>query len=342
MGGFRVAAAASDLQPFHYKKNNKLIPYAGLVYDIDDTYSAYVSYTEIFKPQTDRDRNDNVLGPTKGKNTEIGIKGEYLDGRLNASIAMFEARLDGVPQIDSGHLLPDGSQAYYAANGTKSRGFDIDVQGEIMRDWNLYADISHFTASQGDGQRLSTQIPRTTARLLTTYRLPVALDRRLECPGLRGKSKEGFQALGVGRIANLVLLYAELDYEAAPQVEYADRGAKMDVSSMAAARSCRGFGEVILNFALCAGGDSFVAERHFHDNALLAIEAAPRYYRSYHPTVHRAVSNDNAWPQWSVYRAILYLCRMPAAVVAGATPFNACHLDIAPIFNALCPIDCRR
>ncbi|MGC8384146.1 hypothetical protein ACP3P8_14060 [Pseudomonas aeruginosa] len=31
-------------------------------------------YTEIFKPQTDRDRNDKVLGPTKGKNTEVGIK----------------------------------------------------------------------------------------------------------------------------------------------------------------------------------------------------------------------------------------------------------------------------
>jgi outer membrane receptor for ferric coprogen and ferric-rhodotorulic acid len=27
-------------------------PYAGLVYDINDTYSAYASYTEIFQPQT--------------------------------------------------------------------------------------------------------------------------------------------------------------------------------------------------------------------------------------------------------------------------------------------------
>ncbi|MEX5341964.1 ferric-rhodotorulic acid/ferric-coprogen receptor FhuE [Pseudomonas aeruginosa] len=172
LSNYEMERDSSRGEPFHYKKDNKLIPYAGLVYDIDDTYSVYTSYTEIFKPQTDRDRNDKVLGPTKGKNTEVGIKGEYLDGRLNASFAVFEARLDGVPQIDSGHLLPDGSQAYYAANGTKSRGFDINVQGEIARDWNLYAGISHFTASQGDGQRLSTQIPRTTARLFTTYRLP--------------------------------------------------------------------------------------------------------------------------------------------------------------------------
>uniref|UniRef100_A0A914YQT1 TonB-dependent receptor-like beta-barrel domain-containing protein n=1 Tax=Panagrolaimus superbus TaxID=310955 RepID=A0A914YQT1_9BILA len=31
-------------------------PYAGLVYDINDTYSAYASYTEIFQPQTARGR----------------------------------------------------------------------------------------------------------------------------------------------------------------------------------------------------------------------------------------------------------------------------------------------
>lgn len=69
-------------------------------------------------------------------------------------------------------MLPDGTQAYRAADGTKSRGFDLDIQGELSRGWNLYAGISHFTASDGEGNRLNSQIPRTTARLFTTYRLP--------------------------------------------------------------------------------------------------------------------------------------------------------------------------
>ncbi|HCF2341448.1 TonB-dependent siderophore receptor [Pseudomonas aeruginosa] len=156
----------------HYKKTGQVSPYVGVIYDLDDTYSVYASYTEIFKPQSAyRDSSNRVLGPAEGKNKEIGIKGEYFGGLLNASLAVFETRLDGVAQLDAGQVLPDGTQAYRAANGTVSRGFDVEVQGEPLLDWNLYAGLSHFTAEDGDGYRLNSQIPRSTARLFTTYRL---------------------------------------------------------------------------------------------------------------------------------------------------------------------------
>lgn len=162
----------TDGARFHYKKTGEFTPYAGLIYDINDTYSAYVSYTEIFNPQTYRDRDGNVLEPTTGRNKEIGLKGEYLDGRLNTSVSLFETRLDNLGQIDAGQILSDGTQAYYGASGTKSRGIDVDVQGELRQDWNLYAGVSHFTGADSSDTRLSSQQPRTTARLFTTYRLP--------------------------------------------------------------------------------------------------------------------------------------------------------------------------
>lgn len=84
----------------HYKKNNEFTPYVGLVYDIDSTYSAYVSYTGIFNPQTDfRDTTGNVLTPSKGKTKEVGLKAAYLDGRLNAAVAVFETKLDNAAQL---------------------------------------------------------------------------------------------------------------------------------------------------------------------------------------------------------------------------------------------------
>ncbi len=174
---------------FHYKKTGEFTPYAGLIYDINDTYSAYVSYTEIFNPQTYRDRDGNVLKPTTGKNKEIGLKGEYLDGRLNASVSLFEARLDNLGQIDAGQILSDGTQAYYGASGTKSRGIDVDLQGELMPDWNLYAGVSHFTGSDSSDARLSSQLPRTTARLFTTYRLPGAWNKLTVGGGVSWQSR---------------------------------------------------------------------------------------------------------------------------------------------------------
>ncbi|TFI09534.1 TonB-dependent siderophore receptor [Thiopseudomonas sp. 4R-3cl] len=158
--------------PTHYKKTAKFTPYAGVVYDINDTYSAYASYTEIFNPQSYyRNVNNQVLPPTNGKNTEVGLKGEYLDGRLNASIALFETRLDNLAQAEN-YALPNGTLAYHTVNGAKSRGVEFDLQGELADDWNIYGGVAHFNSTDATGERLSAYLPRTTARLFTTYRLP--------------------------------------------------------------------------------------------------------------------------------------------------------------------------
>ncbi|SHE57637.1 TonB-dependent siderophore receptor [Vibrio gazogenes] len=156
----------------HYKKSGEFTPYAGLVYDINNTYSTYVSYTDIFNPQTDyRDSRGNVLTPSKGKTKEIGLKGAYMDGRLNASVDLFETKLDNAAQMIAGTYTPSGSQAYQGADGTKSRGIELDLQGELIPGWNIYAGIAHFTAEDGDGVRLNSKLPRTTAQLFNTYQL---------------------------------------------------------------------------------------------------------------------------------------------------------------------------
>ena len=68
---------------------NNLTPYAGLVYDINDSLSAYASYTSIFQPQTYRDRNGAYLSPVTGKNYETGLKSDWMNGRLTATFAIF-------------------------------------------------------------------------------------------------------------------------------------------------------------------------------------------------------------------------------------------------------------
>lgn len=182
----------------HYKKNNEFTPYAGLVYDIDSTYSAYVSYTGIFNPQTDfRDTTGNVLTPSKGKTKEVGLKATYLDGRLNAAVAVFETELDNAAQLVPGAFTPGGANAYTGADGTKSRGIEFDLQGELASGWNIYAGIAHVTAEDGDGVRLNAQLPRTTAQFFTTYRLPGAWNKLTLGTGVKWQSRF-YQTPGVG------------------------------------------------------------------------------------------------------------------------------------------------
>jgi outer membrane receptor for ferric coprogen and ferric-rhodotorulic acid len=174
----------------HYKKSSEFTPYAGLIYNIDKTYSAYVSYTRVFNPQTDyRDRNGNVLTPSKGKTKEIGLKGAYMDGRLNGALTLFQTELDNAAQLVAGTYTPSGAQAYAGVDGTKSRGIELDLQGELARGWNVYAGIANFTAQDGGGARLNSQIPRSTAQVFTTYQLPGALSKLTLGGGVKWQSR---------------------------------------------------------------------------------------------------------------------------------------------------------
>lgn len=62
------------------KKSGVVTPYAGVVLDLNDTYSVYASWTQIFLPQTYYKTASNTsLDPLEGDNYELGIKGEFYD-----------------------------------------------------------------------------------------------------------------------------------------------------------------------------------------------------------------------------------------------------------------------
>lgn len=112
----------------NYKITRNLTRYAGLVYDLDANHSVYVSYTDIFKPQSDKGLDGKVIVPVVGENYEVGIKGEYFEGALNASMAVFQ-----IDQKNRAQDLPDykgcgsgpTSACYEAAGLVRSRGVDL-------------------------------------------------------------------------------------------------------------------------------------------------------------------------------------------------------------------------
>ncbi|WP_026804343.1 TonB-dependent siderophore receptor [Aliarcobacter lanthieri] len=156
----------------HREFKNELTPYAGLIYDIDENHSVYASYTDIFRPQNAKDKNDNYLDPIVGKNYETGIKGEYLDGKLNTAISIFRIEQDGVAEIDkSGTNIITGGTAYKAVKGVVSKGVEFEMDGEITDNWNLSFGIANFEAKNAQGEKFTTTSSRTTANLFTKYKI---------------------------------------------------------------------------------------------------------------------------------------------------------------------------
>jgi len=153
----------------------EVIPYAGLVYGFSEHYSAYASYTGIFKPQNARDINGHYLDPIEGKSYEIGVKGEHFDGRLNTSLAFFETLQDNVagpvfdPETGEPIVLPDGSQVSQAIDGTNTRGFELELAGRLAEGWQASLGWSHYIIEDADGAAIRTFVPGTLVRLFTTW-----------------------------------------------------------------------------------------------------------------------------------------------------------------------------
>lgn len=160
------------------RRHDVFTPYAGLVYDLGETYSVYASYTDIFQPQNYRDASGNYLDPVTGKSYEVGVKGEHLGGKLNTSVALYRAEQENVAQRDGTRLVPNSADsAYYGARGVVSKGIELQVSGELAPGWQMSAGIARTLGRDGDGAHINPSMPSTQATLFTTYRLPGSWQR---------------------------------------------------------------------------------------------------------------------------------------------------------------------
>lgn len=146
-------------------------PYAGLTYDFNDTYTAYASYTDVFKPQTQKDTSGNVLEPIRGNSYELGLKSAWLNGALSGTMALFQAEQQNVAQTDGANTTPDGAQAYVAkGSGVRSRGVELELAGALTNNWNIYLGYTYLHVKDDNTQERTD--PKHVVRLNTTYRLP--------------------------------------------------------------------------------------------------------------------------------------------------------------------------
>ncbi|RXK13248.1 TonB-dependent siderophore receptor [Halarcobacter mediterraneus] len=149
---------------------NEVTPYVGLIYDLNENHSIYASYTDIFKPQNNKDENGDYLDPKSGESYETGIKGEYFDNKLNAALSLFRIEQDNVAEKIDGVFVPGTTDsAYKAVKGVVSKGFEIELDGEITDNWNLNFGIAYFKAENANGEKVSTDSSQTTANLFTKY-----------------------------------------------------------------------------------------------------------------------------------------------------------------------------
>lgn len=152
--------------------NRRFLPFVGAVYDLTPNISAYASFATIFNPQIETDIDNRVLAPIKGDNLEAGLKGEWFDGRLNATATVFQTRQDNTAQaagFANGRTISIGVDA-------RSQGIELDIGGQFAPGLQVSGGYTVMRVDGENGDPVRTFVPRNTGRLNVSYS-PPSFDR---------------------------------------------------------------------------------------------------------------------------------------------------------------------
>lgn len=164
------------------KRVDEFSPRVGLLYHPVSWLGIYADYVETFNAVN---RGTTVSGaipdPEQSREYEVGLKGEWMEGRLSANLAFYELTKTNVQTP-----LPAPFQNKVAVTGEqRSRGIELDIRGQLTDFWNIIATYAYTdtevtkdsapldvvigsSGSGNEGNRFAN-VPRHAGSVWTTY-----------------------------------------------------------------------------------------------------------------------------------------------------------------------------
>ena len=161
------------------RQTSAFIPRVGLVVEASENVNLYSTWVKGFQPQganiqSDPDRYGGPFDYMKSELYEVGLKTEWFNKRLSATLAIFK-----ITQENSLEQSPKAGKADWRVPvDEESNGFELDVAGQILPNFSVVANYAYTDArivklkEEGAIKDLNVQrpsTPRHAANLWTKY-----------------------------------------------------------------------------------------------------------------------------------------------------------------------------
>lgn len=109
------------------KLDTKWTTRIGLIQELTSSLNVYVAFAQSFNPVTADTRTGEILDSETGKGYEIGLKGDWFDNRLSATLALYRQDLDNRPIRDPAN----GPGENFSVSGGLHRtdGLELEIAG---------------------------------------------------------------------------------------------------------------------------------------------------------------------------------------------------------------------
>jgi len=147
-------------------------PRLGLTYLITPELSIYGSWARSTRLELDQGflENGNLPKPTDGEQYEVGLKGNFLDGRLQPTVSAFDI-------VKKNAIVPDPVTFNFVTQTgkLKVRGVEIELAAQPTPAWKVLASFTYqdaYIAEDADSAIVGNQfqgVPKYLASLWTSY-----------------------------------------------------------------------------------------------------------------------------------------------------------------------------
>jgi iron complex outermembrane receptor protein len=149
------------------KKDDAFSPKLALIYQPIQTASIYASYTNNFTINTGTDIAGDNLKPSIINQYELGMKNEFLNGRLSANVSVYRIQNSNFAQTaltDQNGNPNTNTNIKQLSGETTSDGFEVDFTGTLSRNFYFlagygynymrYTNTTGLVGAQVEGERL--------------------------------------------------------------------------------------------------------------------------------------------------------------------------------------------
>ncbi|MFP5301773.1 TonB-dependent siderophore receptor [Cobetia sp. SIMBA_158] len=140
----------------------------GLIYGFDNGISPYISYSTSFTPNSYVGEDGDLLDPSTGKQTEVGLKYQPNGTRDHYSISLFRINQENV-------VSKDPLNDFYESTGEiESQGVELEARSQLTRDFALqagysYTDVTYAKAEDGTEGNDANQVPKHQVSIWGDY-----------------------------------------------------------------------------------------------------------------------------------------------------------------------------
>ena len=160
-------------------KSSRFTPRLGLSYSIDKNTAVYFVKDESFLENFGSDWQGKSFDPITGGNIEAGIKKDWVNGKWNSAVSVYQITRNNMQTTDFDHPNPAGGYYTRQSGQQKTEGVEVDIRGQIVRGLDVIINYAYTDAKvtkDSDKEVIGTQVAGSSRHIQNAW-LNYRMDR---------------------------------------------------------------------------------------------------------------------------------------------------------------------